>query len=80
MDENTRQKVQETGEELLRICQRHANRSQFLGSNLDDALAGAMEYFCFNPESKSRPEAVFRLCLLREQSKRLKFGEGNGDL
>jgi hypothetical protein len=80
MDEKTRQKVQAAGEKLLRISTRYASRSRFLGSNLDDALASAMEFFCDNPESDSRPEAVFRLCLLREQSKRLKFGNGNEEM
>jgi len=80
MDKTTRQKLEETGIELVRIAQRYESRSRFLGSNLDDALAGAMEYFCFNPKSNLRPECVFRLCLLREQSRRLKFGSGAADL
>lgn len=80
MDEMTRQKLEETGIELVRIAQRYESRSRFLGSNIDDALAGAMEFFCFNPKSNLRPESVFRLSLRREQSKRLKFGGGDADL
>jgi hypothetical protein len=76
----TQQKLENTGIELVRIAQRYESHSQFLGSNLDDALAGAMEYFCFNPKSDLHPECVFRMCLRREQSRRLKNGGGDADL
>lgn len=80
MDETTRQKLEETGKELERIAKRFESRARFLGSNLDDALADAMEFFCFHPKSNLRPESVFRMCLRREQSNRLKFGGGDIDL
>ena len=58
--------------ELDRIAQRYASRRPFLGIDLDEALISAKEHYCSDPTSTDAPEGVFRVCLRREQSRRLK--------
>lgn len=74
MDERTLQLVEQKCNELLRLARRYEAKARFMGSDLDEALLSAMEYFCFHPTSTHRPMGVFRTCLRREYATRLKFG------
>ena len=79
MINNDHHLIKQKCDELLKIARRYELKWKYLGSDLDEALLNSMEYYFQRPTSVNRPEGVFRICLRREQAKRLKFSDVEGN-
>lgn len=79
MNATDRQKLEWRCKELQRIAKERECESKFLGSDLDEALLSAMEFYLHHPDSPKRTEGVFRMCLRRELARRLRFGSNQKD-
>jgi hypothetical protein len=75
-----KKRVEALAAEVREVARRHAHRARELGSDLEEAALSAQEYYCDHPHSVHPPAAIFRVCLRRALSKRLRPSLSTNDL